>query len=264
MVGKRTLTFVTLAIVIWASTATGFMAYYYLQHLTYSEQLHQQQRLVDEFTRNSEDASTKWNSLAADYGALQGEYQEYQWLQKENYAPLMGEYERLIVNLKGNYTDLLGTSPELNETYNLLWQKYQTLNQQTVIETNEFGELLSEFHKLFTSMALKEASRSISEITTIQVNLLIDYANTTRKWCNVSAPLGTTLFNLTRTVAKIEYSYWSTMEPGHMLITSINNSAEGYWVWYYWDEHGGEWVFGPVGCDAWMLKDGGVYKWHQS
>jgi len=166
--------------------------------------------------------------------------------------------------LKGNYTDLLNTSPDLNETYNLLWQKHQTLNQQTVIEKTEFDELLSEFDKLFTSMALKEMGKSISEVTTIQVSLLIDYGNTTIKWYNVSAPLGTTLFNLTRTVAKIEYSYWPTMEPGHILMTSINDSAEGYWLWYYWDEDSGEWVFGPVGCDAWMLKDSGVYKWHQS
>jgi len=261
MVRKRTLTFAALAILIWALTATGFMAYYYLQHLSYNEQLQQRQRLLNEFTRNSEDSLIKWNSLAANYGAVQG---EYQWFQEENYASLMGKYEKMIVNLRGNYTDLLNIAPDLNETYNLLWQKYQTLNQQTVIEKDEFGELLSEFYKLFTSLALKEMNKSISEVTVIQVNLLIDYGNTTREWYNVSAPLGATLFNLTRTVAKIEYSYWPTMEPGHILMTSINDSAEGYWIWHYWDEDGGEWVFGPVGCDAWMLRDGGIYKWHQS
>lgn len=261
MVGKRTLTFATLAILIWASTATVFMAYYYSQHLTYNEQLQQKQKLLDEFTRNSEDSLTRWNSLAADYGALHG---EYQWFPEENYASLMGKYEKLMVSLKGNYTDLLNTSPDLNETYNLLWQEHQTLNQQTVIKESEFGELLSEFDRLFTSMALREIGKSISEVTIIQVSLLIDYGNATRKWYNVSAPLGTTLFNLTRTVAKIEYSYWPTMEPGHILMTSINDSAEGYWLWYYWDEDSGEWVFGPVGCDAWMLKDSGVFKWHQS
>ncbi len=261
MVGKRTLTFATLAILIWASTATVFMAYYYLQHLTYNEQLQQKQKLLDEFTRNSEDSLTRWNSLAADYGALHG---EYQWFPEENYVSLMGKYEKLMVSLKGNYTDLLNTSPDLNETYNLLWQEHQTLNQHTVIKESEFGELLSEFDRLFTSTALREIGKSISEVTIIQVNLLIDYGNETRKWYNVSAPLGTTLFNLTRTVAKIEYSYWPTMEPGHILMTSVNDSAEGYWLWYYWDEDSGEWVFGPVGCDAWMLKDSGVYKWHQS
>jgi hypothetical protein len=261
MVGKRALTFATIAILIWASTATGFMVYYYLQHLAYKEQLQQKQKLLDEFIRNSEDSLTKWNSLAANYGALHG---EYEWFQEENYAPLMDKYEKLIVNLKGNYTDLLNTSPDLSETYNLLWQKHQTLNQQTVIEKTEFDGLLIEFDILFTSMALKEMGKSISEVATIQVSLVIDYGNTTRKWYNVSAPLGTTLFNLTRTVAKIEYSYWPIMEPGHILMTSIDNSAEGYWLWYYWDADSDEWVFGPVGCDAWMLIDGGVYKWHQS
>jgi hypothetical protein len=261
VVGKKALTFVTLATLIWALIATGFMVYYYLQHLTYYEQLHQRQKLVDEFKRNSEDSLTKWNSLAANYGALHG---EYQWSQEENYASLMGRFERLLVNLKGNYTDLLNASPDLNKTCNLLWQRYQTLNQQTVIRKDEFGELLGEFYKLFTSMALKEIGKSISKVTTIKVNLLIDYGNTTRKWYNMSAPLGATLFNLTRTVAEIEYSYWATMEPGHILITSINDSAEGYWLWYYWDGDKGEWALGPVGCDAWMLRDGGIYKWHQS
>jgi hypothetical protein len=259
MVEKRTLAFATLAILIWALTATGFMAYYYMQHLTYYEQLQQRQKLMDEFVRNSEDALTKWNLLAGDYGVLLG---EYQWFQEENYASLMGKYERLIANLKGNYTDLLNTSPDLNETYNLLRQKYQTLAQQTVIEKNEFGELLSEFYKLFTSMALKETGKFVGEATLIQVSLLINYTDSI-EWHNISIPLGTTLFDLTRTVARIDYSYWSTMEPGHILVTSINDSAEGYWLWYYWNEDKGNWVLGPVGCDAWMLVDGGIYKWHQ-
>lgn len=261
MVEKRTLSFITLAISIWALIATSFTAYYHTQSSTYYEQLQQRQKLLDELARNSEDALTKWNLLAANYSALHGEYQLYP---EENYTSLMDTYEALMVNLKGNFADLLNNSPELNATYSLLWQGYQTLNQQTVIERDDFGELLSEFYKLFTLLALKEMDKSLGEVTAIQVNLLIDYGNTTRKWYNISAPLGTTLFNLTRTVAKVEYSHWPTMEPGHILITSINDSAEGYWLWYYWDENTSDWILGPVACDAWMLKNGGVYKWHQS
>jgi len=261
MVKKRSLTFVTLAILIWALTATGFMTYYYIQKVTYDEQLQQRQKLLDDLARNSENSLTKWNLLAGDYSALLG---EYQWFQEENYASLMDKYEKLIVNLKGNYSDLLNASPDLNETYNFLWQKYQTINQQTIVEENEFGELLSDSYKLATSMTLKEMGKFVGEATVIHVNLLIAYGDAPEKWYNISVPLGTTLFNLTRTVAEIEYSYWPAMEPGHILITSINDSAEGYWLWYYWNEDNSEWVSGPVGCDAWMLKDGGVYKWHQT
>jgi hypothetical protein len=251
---------VTLAILIWALTATAVMAYYYMQNLTNYEQLQQRQKLMNELARNSEVSFSKWNQLVADYGALHG---EYQWFQGENYASLMGKYERLIVNLKGNYTDLLDASSDLNETYNNLWQRYQTLAQQTIVEKTMFGELLSEFYKLFTTMAVKETGKFVGEATLIQVSLLINYTDSI-EWHNVSIQLGASLFDLTRTVAKIEYSYWPTMEPGHILVTSINGSAEGYWLWYYWDEEKGDWVIGPVGCDAWMLVDGGVYKWHLS
>lgn len=261
MVEKRTLAFVTLAILIWALTATSLMAYYYTRNLTLQEEVQQRQKLLDELARNSQDSLTRWNLLAGDYGLLFG---DYQWFQGENYAPLMSKYEKLMVNLRGNYTNLLNISLDLNETYTRLWQRYQALNQTTVLAEKEFGELLSETYKLLTSMTLKEMGESIGEATIMQVSLLIDYGNTTERWYNISVPLGTTLFNLTQTVVEIEYDYYATAEPGHIFINSINNSAEGWWIWYYWDENRREWVSGPVGCDAWMLKDGGIYKWHQS
>jgi hypothetical protein len=261
MVQKRTHAFVTLAILVWALIATGFTIHYYMQNLTYQEELQHRQKLLDELAKSSEDSLTRWNLLAGEYSTLLG---EYQWFKEKNYAPLMNKCEKLIVNLKGNYTNLLNTFPDLNETYNLLWQKYETLNQKPVVEKEEFGELLSDSFKLFTSLTLKEMSKSIGEAAIIHVSLLIDYGNTTQEWHNVTTPLGTTLFNLTKTVTKIEYSYWPAMEPGHIFVDSINNSTDGYWLWYYWDKDREEWVLGPVGCDAWMLKDGGVYKWYQS
>lgn len=216
--------------------------------------------MINELARSSEASFSRWNQLAADYGALYGEYQLFQG---ENYATFMGKYEKLIVNLKGNYTDLLGSSSDLNETYNDLWQRYQTAAQQTVVDKNMFGELLSEFYKLFTTLAAREIGKFVGEATTIEVSLLINYTDSI-EWHNISIPLGASLFDLTQKIAKIEYSYWPTMEPGHILITSINDKAEGYWLWYHWDEEKNEWIIGPVGCDAWMLVDGGIYKWHLS
>jgi hypothetical protein len=225
---------------------------------TYYEELQQRQKLLDEIAKSSEDSLTRWNLLSGDYSTLQ-------FLSlNENYTELMDKYERLIINIKGNFSDLLNTSPDLNETYNRLWQRYQNLTQQTVIDREDFDDLLSESYKLITSMTLKEMGKAVGEAAIIYVSLLIDYGNTTKEWHNVTVPLGTTLFNLTQTVAEIEYSYWPAMEPGHIFVEAINNSSEGYWFWYYWNEDGREWVLGPVGCDAWMLKDGGIYKWYQS
>jgi hypothetical protein len=65
---------------------------------------------------------------------------------------------------------------------------------------------------------------------------------------------------LTRKVSNVTYSYFADIEPGHVIITSINNQA-AWWLWYYWDETVNDWVWGPVGCDAWTLKNGGTYKW---
>ena len=78
------------------------------------------------------------------------------------------------------------------------------------------------------------------------------------------------MFELTQKVAAVNFTYYASMEPGHILIDSINDKAAyvdpsftwGYsWKWYYWSEDQKKWMPGPVGCDAWMLKDGGIYKW---
>jgi len=258
LVEKRTIAFVMLATLVWASIATGSVAYYYLEQIKFGEQVKEKQQLLNEIANNYSASATKRNLLSGDYGALLG---EYQWFSGENYSALMGKYEKLLSNLGGNYTSTLNKFPELNETYNNLLDEFKTLNKKSAITKEEFGSILDEFYKLFTALAIKELEGFQDKISTIEVSLSIDYSNLTIESHNVSIPLGTTLFDLTRKIAKVEYSYWSTMEPGHKLVTSINNYTEGYWIWYYWDEVESNWIFGPVGCDAWILKDNGIYNW---
>jgi hypothetical protein len=250
--------FIMLATLVWASIATGSVAYYYLEQINYGEQVKEKQQLLNEIAQNYSVSANKRNLLSGDYGALLG---EYQWFSGDNYSAFMGEYERLLSNLEGNYTSMFNKFPELNETYNNLLDEVKTLNQKSTVTKEEFGSILDEFYKLFTTLAIKELEGFQDKISTIEVSLNIDYGNLTTESHNVSIPLGSTLFDLTRQTAKVEYSYWPTMEPGHILVTSINNYTGGYWVWYYWDEVESKWIFGPVGCDAWLLKDNGIYNW---
>jgi hypothetical protein len=258
LVEKRTIVFLTLATLVWASITTGFTTYYYLEQMKYQEQLHESQQSLSELTHDFDMSATKRDMLSADYGSLQG---EYQWFKNENYFPLMDKYEKLLSNLSSNYTLTL-ESPELNETYGQLLSKFQTLEKKDVVTKEELGSLLEDFYKLFTALAMKELEGSVAKVGVIYVSLCIDYGNQTVKWYNSTpASPGATLFSQTQKIAKVEYSYWPTMEPGHILVTSISNYTEGYWTWYYWDEVKNNWIFGPTGCDAWILKDNGIYKW---
>jgi len=250
--------FITLATLAWASVTTGFMTYYYLEQTRYQNQLDEKQRLLNDLTENYDAITTKRNLLSGDYGALLG---EYQWFIGQNYSSLVSEYEKLLSDLSGNYTSILNEFPELNATYNNLLNEFQILSEKDQVTREEFGSLLDDFYKLFTALTLKESEGFLGEISEIKVSLCINYGNSTLEWHNVSISSGMTLFDLTQEVARVEYSYWSTLEPGHILVTSINDYAEGYWIWYYWDEVKKDWIFGPVGCDAWILKNNGVYKW---
>jgi len=258
LVEKRTMAFIILAMLVWALVATGFMAYYYLEQVKYQNQLDDKQQLLDELAENYDTATNKRNLLSGDYGLLLG---EYQWFSDEDYSSLMGKFETLLYNLNGNCTLTLNEFPELNATYNDLLNKFQALVGKSQVTKEEFGALLNDFYKLFTALATKELEGFLGEISEIKVSLCIDYGNETIKWHNTSVAPCTTLFDLTKKVAKVEYSYWATMEPGHILITSINDYAEGFWVWYYWSETEEDWVSGPVGCDAWILNNNGIYKW---
>jgi len=252
------MTFIILATLVWATITSGLTAYYYLEQVKYQEKFDEKQQLLSEITENYDTSTAKWNSLSGDYGALLG---EYQWFAGENYSQFMSVYEKLLSELGGNFTAVLTEFPELNATYNNLSNEFQTLNEKSQVTKEEFGSLLDDFYKLFTALTAKELEGFLGKISVIEVSLRIDYGNQTIEWYNVSTHPGITLFDLTREKTVADYSYWPTMEPGHILITSINNYAEGYWLWYYWDEVKKDWIFGPVGCDAWILSNHGTYKW---
>lgn len=258
MVDKRALLFITLGTLVWASIATGFVSYYYLEQLRYRSQLEEKQQILNELAQNYDTSTKKRNLLSGEYGMLLA---EYQWFTGENYFSLMSKYSTLLSNLHGNYSSILNEFPEINTTYNELLNEFQTLNQQNQVTKEEFRSLLDEFHGLFMSLTTKDTEKFLSEVSLIEASLCIDYGNSTIEWHNISISPSATLFDLTKKVADVNYTYWATMEPGHILISSINNHASGYWVWSYCDTAKSEWVFGPVGCDAWMINDNGIYKW---
>ncbi|NWG11090.1 hypothetical protein HXY33_04990 [Candidatus Bathyarchaeota archaeon] len=258
MVEKRILVFTTLSMLVLLSISAGSAAYYYMEQNRYAEQLQEKQQLLTMLTENYDVAVSKRNLLGGDYSLLFGEYQRFVG---ENYSALIGEYDVLLLNLRGNYTSALNAFPELNESYNLLLSEFQLISQKGTVTKAEFGSLLDGFYRLFTSLAMRELDSYTGELNLIDVRLSINYSNSSTEWHNVSVSLGTTLFELTREVAEVEYSYDPTMEPGHILVSSINNYADGFWVWYYWDTAASVWVFGPVGCDAWILRNNGVYNW---
>jgi len=261
LVEKRTIVFVALATLVWASITTGFMSYYYLEQMRYQEQFDEKQQLLMELAENYNASIVKHDLLSRDYNTLLGEY--YQFF-GEDCSIFMGKYQKLLSSLSGNYTSTLNQFPKLNETYNNLSNKSQTISEQNLVTTEEFNSLLNDFYKLCTALAATELEGFLAEISMVEVNLCIDYGNETKNWYNISTSPGMTLFDLTKNIAKVEYDYYSWMEPGHILINSINNVAPSggkYWFWYYWDEAKNEWIRGQVGCDAWILKNNGTYKW---
>jgi len=93
------------------------------------------------------------------------------------------------------------------------------------------------------------------------VDVLIDYGNGTQEWYNETrVPIGATLFDATKEIAKINYT---TGQFG-ILITAINGRKGKpgyYWMWYIWNSTSGEWEMGPVAADAFTLHHGDTVSW---
>lgn len=268
MVEKRTFVFAILAMIIWASLASAFAGYYYLRYSDSAEHLSGTQNSLNQLESNYNEAVNRYNLLLGEYSFLYG---DYSYFSGNNYTELMPPLKNLITNFGKNYTDLL-QQKDLNKTYDGLIDDYQTLEQRGNVTKDEFGHLMSEYYALFSLSALREFGLSIRETTALAVNVCIDYGNGTAVWHNetrVSA--GYTLFRQTQEIAAVNYTYHALMEPGHVLVDSINDKATyidpsyswGYsWIWYHWNEEQKRWTVGPVGCDAWLLEDNGVYKWN--
>ena len=253
-----------LATVVWAASASAFAGYYYLQNRNNAEQLSDTQGSLNKLASNYNEAVGKYDLLLSDYSPIYGNASSFD----ANYTKLVESLGNLIRNFAWNYTSLL-MQEDLNESYNQLLVDYG--KEQGNVTREGFGDLLGEYYSLFNTSALRELGLSIRDATTLSVSVCVDYGNGTVEWLNgtrVSA--GYTLFRLMQEVAMITSDYYASIEPGHILVDSINGKAAytdpswtwGYaWKWYYWSEGELKWTIGPVGCDAWMLKDGGVYKW---
>jgi len=261
LVEKRVLTFVLLAVLVWAVLASSFAGYYSLEYSKQKEKLNEDQQLLKDIAQKYNESISKYSMLLAEYSTVYGSYSFHSG---ENFTELMPSFEKLLKSLRGNYSSLLNKQTDLNKSYTELNHKYQTLLQGGNVTKEDFGNLLDDFYKLFNLLTLREMGSTLENAVKITVNLCIDYGNGTVKWFNeTEMPPGSSLFNLLTKVANVNYTYCSALEPGHIFVNSINEvgGEEGhYWLWYYWDEKSSTWIFGPVGCDAWLLKDNGIYK----
>ncbi len=269
MVKKRVLFFTTLAMFVWAVLTSSIAGYLYLQNTMNSEQIAENQLLLSTMATTYNEAMAKYNMLLSDYSFLQRNYSSPL---NTNFTLLTVSFLNLLNNVEGNFS-LLTDQKDLNETCYALQSESQTLLLRGNVTREEFGMLLDKCYEFLNLLVIRELSRTISEVTTLTVSICFDYGNETVEWHNKTVmPTGSSLFQLTEKVAVIKKIYDALMKPGHIRVTSINNMMEytnctfGYcegaaWLWYYWDDTLQDWVFGPVGCDAWMLKDGGIYKW---
>ena len=266
MVEKRTFVFVILAMIVWATLASSFAGYYYFQNKNNTEQLDSAQNSLNKVAQGYSEAADKYDSLLSEYVLLDDNYSSFTG---SNYATLLPPLGSLIADFGKNYTDLLAQE-DLNNTYNQLLGDYEASLQKGNLTETDFGNLLSEYYNLFNLSAFRELGMLVSAAATLSVNVEINYGNGTVEWHNeTKVPAGYTLFELTQEIAVIKYSYYAFMEPGHVVVDSINNKTEYsdatgsyYWFWYYWSGSGKKWVSGPVGCDAWILENGGTYEWN--
>jgi len=89
----------------------------------------------------------------------------------------------------------------------------------------------------------------------------IDYGNGTIVWYNgTMIPMNSSLLTATMRIVKIEYS----IGDFGAFIISINGKrgdSNHFWSWSYLNKEEGEWVYGPVACDKWMLHNGDIICW---
>lgn len=266
LVEKRTLVFLTLAILVWAASVSSLAAYLHLQNATYIKEISGNQKSLNKTASSYDELASKFNILLGEYSSLYGSYS----FPGVNFTSLMDALGRLVNNLNGNYSSILMNQEDLNETYYKLKEHYQQIHQKDNMTEEDFGILLNEYHDLLNLLAIRTLSLIISETVTLNINVCIDYENGTMNWHNeTSMPAGSSMFQLTQKIAEVNYTYYPSMKPGHILVNSINDKetriigySEGWsWIWYYWDDSEQNWISGPMGCDAWMLKNSGNYKW---
>lgn len=97
------------------------------------------------------------------------------------------------------------------------------------------------------------------------VVLFIDYANGTLEVYNLTLTFPTSLYNITKAVALIEYRTFPGV-PG-IFIESINNvrndwEIHRYWIWWIWNTT--TWVEGPLAVDLYRIETRQILCWYYS
>lgn len=111
---------------------------------------------------------------------------------------------------------------------------------------------------------LYDDAKSLLQSSKINVNLLIRYPDGTMTWHNnTQAQLGDSLFDFTSDVLKVDYTEF----PFGAYVKGINNVQEQpernrFWLWWYWTGSDFGWVQGPVGADAFKLREGSIVAWY--
>ena len=126
MVEKRTLIFLTLAILVWAISISSLAGYFYLQNTMYTKQIGENQQSLNKTASNYDELMSKYNILLGEYSMLYGIYS----FPSGNFTLLMEPLGRLICSLEGNYSSLLMDQKDLNETCYTLEQDYQLVYQE--------------------------------------------------------------------------------------------------------------------------------------
>lgn len=272
MVERRVLVFLSLSMLVWAVLASSLSAYFYLESATHAEQIAETQESLDKMMIAYHTFMSRYNMLQREYSVLYG---SYSFPFGANFTQLMEPLGSLIASLEGNSSAILAEQEDLNRAYDALEEGYEEIyGKGGEIASEDFGVILSGLHELLNLLTLRELAVAISETVTLEADICLDYGNGTVEWHNetvVSA--GYSLFQLTQEVAVIgedDYDFYALTKPGHIIMNTINGKeaysapdfSEGWsWMWYYWDDADQDWVSGMVGCDAWMVESGGVYKW---
>ena len=272
MVEKRMLVFVSLGMLVWAVSTSSLAAYFYLENTMRAEQLMETQESLNSMMQAYDSSMSRYNMLQREYSTLYG---FYTFPYGANFTQLMEPLGNLIASLEGNYSAILAEKEDLDRAYDALSGGYQEVALKgNEITQEDFGVLLNGLYELLNLITLRELAVAISQTVTFQTDICIDYGNGTLEWHNETAvSAGCSLFQLTQDVAVVDeddYDFYAWTKPGHIIVNTINGMEaytaldfpEGWsWMWYYWDDAKQDWVSGMVGCDAWILENGGIYKW---
>jgi hypothetical protein len=104
--------------------------------------------------------------------------------------------------------------------------------------------------------------QSVVNNVAVKVNIGINYGNGTTAWYNDTyISNGWSLFNATMSITTVNYTVDPVLGIWVKGINGVfeNATAAQYWLWYTWSS--GNWTLGPVGADAYLLKNGETIKW---